>query len=299
MEGEESLPKSLITVCICTYKRPELLSRLLTALDAQETQNKFQYSIVVVDNDSGESGKGVVTDFARTHRIEVHYDVEPRQNIAMARNKALANAKGDFIAFIDDDEFPVSGWLLTLFDACHKYQADGVLGPVIPHFEQTPPRWVTRGGFFDRPRHETGFFIDWTEGRTGNLLFRRKILKGIGDPFKPEFGSGGEDRNFFMRVTAKGCRFVWCDEAVAYEVVPPIRWDRNFMLRRALLRGKMSLQHDNAGLGEVAKSMLAVPLYTLALPVLLLMGYHKFMELPDQTVPITWDASSLCSEQTR
>ena len=114
-----------------------------------------------------------------------------------------------------------------------------VLGPVVPHFEQAPPAWVTRGGFFDWTSPRDGFFIDWTEGRTGNLLFRRKVVKGIGDPFKAEFGSGGEDRSLHVRATAKGCRFVWCDEAVAYEVSRQIRWDRNFMLRRALSGGNV------------------------------------------------------------
>lgn len=95
--------------------------------------------------------------------------------------------------------------------------------------------------------------------------------------FLPEFRSGGEDRNFFMRIMQKGCRFVWCDEAVAYELVPPTRWKVGVMLKRALLRGKMSLHHQTFGMGELAKSAVAVPLYCLALPFLLLFGYHRFL----------------------
>ena len=61
--------------------------------------------------------------------------------------------------------------------------------------------------------------------------------------------------------------FIWCNEAVAYESVPPSRWKRSFMIRRALLRGKMALNHHR-GKGDLAKSVLAVIGYTLALPVL-------------------------------
>jgi hypothetical protein len=51
------------------------------------------------------------------------------------RNKALLHAEGNFIAFIDDDEFPEDDWLCNLFKACMRFGVDGVLGPVNPHFE--------------------------------------------------------------------------------------------------------------------------------------------------------------------
>ena len=60
-------------------------------------------------------------------------------------------ATGNFIAFIDDDEFAIQEWLLTLFHALREYDADGVLAPVNPHFDQGAPQWVVKGGFYDRP----------------------------------------------------------------------------------------------------------------------------------------------------
>jgi hypothetical protein len=80
-----------------------------------------------------------------------------------------------------------------------------------------------------------------------------------------------------MRMIKKGHAFVWCDEAVAYEVVPPVRWKRSFMLRRALLRGKMAL-NQHSGMGDLVKSFLAVIGYALALPVLLVLGQHLAMK---------------------
>src|SRR5687767_2600801 len=99
------MDKAHITVCICTFKRPEMLGRLLQALAAQDTAGKFAYSIVVADNDAGKSGEAVARQYAVT------YCVEPEQNIALARNRAIANATGNYIAFIDDDEFPEKDWL--------------------------------------------------------------------------------------------------------------------------------------------------------------------------------------------
>src|SRR5262249_13059456 len=166
------------------------------------------------------------------------YCVEPQQNIALARNKAFENADGDFVAFIDDDEFPAKYWLLTLFNACNEYGVDGVLGPVNRHFDEEPPGWVMKGKFYERPTSPTGLVIDWRKGRTGNVLLKKRIFAADAQPFKPEFRQG-EDQDFFRRMIDNGHVFIWCNEAVAYEVVPPIRWKRTFMLKRALLRGAM------------------------------------------------------------
>jgi succinoglycan biosynthesis protein ExoM len=271
-------PTPHICVCICTYKRPQLLRRLLGELADQETNGLFGYSIVVADNDHLRSAEAVVKDFAAASTIPVRYCVQPEQNISLTRNKAIANATGDFIAFIDDDEFPAERWLLTLFEACGKYGADGVLGPVKCHFDENPPRWVIKGKFYERPTYPTGFVIDWTKGRTGNVLLRRQTFDDEEAAFSPEFHRAG-DQDFFRRMIAKGRIFIWCDEAVAYEVVPPVRWTRTFMLKRALLRGTIGMQHPTSRWRRIAKAVIAVPVYTIALPFSLMLGHHRFMYL--------------------
>ena len=214
--------------------------------------------------------------FSAACDIPVTYCVEPRQNIALTRNKAVQAAHGDYVVFIDDDEFTVPKWLLTLFTACGEFDVDGVLGPVKPHFDETPPAWVVDGKFYDRPSYPTGMVIDWRKGRTGNTLLKRHVFDGEDTPFRPEFLTG-EDQDFFRRMIGKGFVFVWCHEALAYEVVPPIRWGRAFMLKRALLRGAISLVHPTAGASAVAKSAVAVPLYLVALPFAAVLGQGRFM----------------------
>lgn len=266
-----------ISVCICTFKRPNLLKRLLAELDRQQTEGLFNYSVVVSDNDYKQSAEQVVSDFSSATSLLTTYCVEPEQNIALARNKALENAKGDFIAFIDDDEFPVKNWLCNLFKTCEAYGVDGVFGPVKAYFEHEPPQWVTKGRFFERPTHDTGYKMDGAEMRTGNVLFRREILGRINRAFRSEFGTGSEDVDFFGRMLKKGCSFVWCDEAVVYEVVPPSRCRRGYLLRRALLRGSTFPNRSSDRMRNLAKSVVAVPIYTLALPVLALSGQHRFI----------------------
>ena len=266
-----------ISVCICTYKRPEFLTRLLRDLASQETEGQFGFSIVVVNNDSSRSAEAVVSSFAAASPIPVLYSVEPRQNIALARNRAIENADGEFIAFIDDDEFPTKRWLLTLFQALKEYNVDGVLGPVKPHFDVEPPRWVVKTKLYDRPSYPTGLVIDWKKGRTGNVLLRRAIIDaGDGPAFRPEFRTG-EDQDFFRRMIEKGCRFIWCHEALAYEVVPPMRWKRRIILKRALLSGASSVLHPTSAEHRTAKAILAVPAYAAALPFTVFLGQDRLM----------------------
>jgi len=266
-----------ISVCICTYHRPVLLKRLLTELSRQHTKRLFRFSIVIADNDYNQSAKQVVSEFAATSSIPIIYCMEPEKNIALVRNKALENAKGDFIAFIDDDEIPAVDWLCNLFETCNANGVDGVLGPVRPHFEHKPPQWVIKGKIFERPEHKNGYKMDWPETRTGNLLFRRKILNGVNYAFRAEFGTGSEDVDFFRRMMSNGKSFVWCNNAVVYETVPPGRCKRSYLLKLALLRGGNSLKHRERLARNLIKSFIAVPMYCLALPFLFVAGRHYFM----------------------
>lgn len=267
-----------ISVCVCTYKRPEFLERLLADLGVQETDGLFTYSIVVTDNDSLRSAEALVKEFAAKTPIHVTYSVEARQNICLARNTAIEHSTGEFVAFIDDDEFPEKRWLVNLFKACNTEGVAGVLGPVKSYFDKNAPQWVVKGGFYDRPTHPTGFVIDWIEGRTGNVLLKTQLFEHGVPPFDPAFHRGG-DTDFFRRMIEKGRVFIWCDEAVVYEEVPPVRWTRAFMLKRALLRGKLTLKNPGFGVRSIATSALAVATYAVALPFALLMGQHRFMNI--------------------
>jgi succinoglycan biosynthesis protein ExoM len=268
-----------ISVCICTYQRPVMLHRLLRALEAQLTGAQFTYSVVVADNDRAGSAREGVESFSRRSSLAVTYCSQPERNIALTRNAAIAHATSDLIAFIDDDEFPVPEWLLRLYEALVSGSAAAVLGPVRPHFETPPPAWVIQGRFCERPECPTGTVLDWQNCRTGNVLFRRSVLAAGEPPFREEFGTGGEDKDFFMRLAKAGHTFVWCNEAVVSESVPASRLTRKYMLQRALLRGKNSFRLRHKHFSSVIKSMVAVPVYCLVLPVALLRGPVRLMHI--------------------
>jgi len=273
-----------VTICVCSYRRPELLKRLFDALAVQRTDGLFNYSCVVVDNDEAASARAVVEGQRIRFPVSIRYEVEPARNFALARNRAISLVSGNLFAFIDDDEVPREDWLLQLWRTLHQYHADAVLGPVRPYFATEPPSWIVRSRICERPSHKTGSMLEWKQTRTGNVLLRTSIVTEDGVQFDPGYGIGGEDVDFFKRAALAGRTFVWCEEAPAYELVPEARLRRRYHVKRALLQGHVSWKYSKERISSLGtmrvavKAFLASVLYTSVLPLLFLLGDHLGMK---------------------
>jgi len=253
---------------VATYRRPDILKTTLTHLFSQPHIPDHIVISAVNSTDIPDLGPN-------SGKVQVLFG---SAGLTAQRNKGLGYLIQctDVIAFIDDDEFPCREWLLTLFTTCREHKVDGVLGPVLRHFDQAPPKWLEKSNFYVRRVNPTGMPVEWLEARTGNVLLKRELVAGDPAPFRPEFRAG-EDQDFFRRKIGEGRKFIWCAEAEAFETVPPARWNKKYLLRKALLRGATAGLHTNVV--GVVKSVVAIPLYTLALPFALVAGQQYFMTL--------------------
>ncbi len=234
-----------ISVCVCTFRRPERLLHLLRSLHRQ-TPTTPPFEVFVVDNDASRSAEPAVRQ-ARAEGLDVHYAVEPRRGIAAARNRSVAPARGEYVAFIDDDEEADPQWLVQLWSAVRRYGADGSIGPVIPRFLDGTPRWLVDGKFFERPRFPTGTVLAAKLTRTGNALVRRQLLMSLPGPFDEMYDlTGGEDTDLFVRLVARGARFIAVDSAIVYEHLSPARTTVRWLLRRRFLAGLGGARADYA-----------------------------------------------------
>lgn len=269
-----------ISVCICTFHRDAMLARLLKMLAIQDTSNLFQVSVVVVDNDPAGPSRDLVLRLGKELGLQVKYEVEPVRTIAAARNHALRLAAGNFIAMIDDDEFPPPNWLLTMYRAIQTFDVDGVLGPVRPFFEQQPPAWLMRGEFSGAPAYPTGSLLSWQQTYAGNALLKAEVCSKRNMPFDESFTIGGEDQVFFRSAMQSGCRFVAVEEGTVYEIVPPERWTKKYYLRRAIANGFNAHKAERSQAWNLSrittplKSVVAVCVYAAVLPFTLLLGDH-------------------------
>jgi len=275
--------RDYVSVCVCTYQRPALLAKLLDALDEQLTGDAFSFEVVIVENDRRRSSEALVLERAARTRVPVRYDCEPERNISLARNRTVRDARGNLIAFIDDDERPGRDWLRSLHRTLRDSGADGVLGPVMPEFPADAPGWLKDGRVFERPRHETGTRIGSRDARTGNVLLNRSLFVDGETWFDSTLGrTGGEDTDFFARQRAQGHVFVWCDEAVTYETIPSERWSASFHLRRMWRSGTISGERVRSGLLSPAflvRIGLLLGGCLLAAPVSVLLSKHRRMKV--------------------
>lgn len=235
-----------VVVAVATYQRPDHLARCLRALvrECEATragQLGLAASVLVVDNDPDGSAGPVAANFADRG---VCYVLEPRPGIAAARNRALCEAKGvDLLAFVDDDEEPVDGWLAMMVDTRDRYEAAAVAGRVVSDLDDLDDDWIRAGAFFRRRTLPTGSPIG--VGATNNLLLDLHTINRLGLRFDDRYGlSGGSDTDFTRRLVRAGGRLVWCDEAVMVDNVPSHRLTREWVLARAQRMGNTHVVVD-------------------------------------------------------
>ncbi len=220
----------VVSICLCTYKRPEQLLLCLKSILAQDFGHALE--VIVTDNDAMGTGKTIVDQmiapFAR-QGVMLSYLVEKVQNIALARNRCVNAARGEFVAFIDDDEIASSHWLGNLYRTLIETGADGAWGPVVPVIPESFPEWMRRSRLFDRPNPEHRSAVGVNNLRTGNAMVRRSLLGMRTGPFDEAFGrTGGSDWDLFSWLHNQGFKFIWAKDAEVFECVEEnrscIRW---------------------------------------------------------------------------
>jgi succinoglycan biosynthesis protein ExoM len=235
-----------VTVCIPSFRRPKGLAKLLEALAALETHAAV--TVLVADNDSE---KHEASDFcesihAKGYRWPLACIVVKERGIAQARNalveRALTAHNGEFIAMLDDDEWPQPQWLDEFLRVQNETGADALHGAVLRAFETAPSATAADCADMRPWRNPTGA-LSMIES-TSNIFLRRECLEQMPKPwFDPGFAlTGGEDRDFFTRLRASGAKFAWADDAVIYAHVPASRATLGWALKRAYRVGNSDMR---------------------------------------------------------
>lgn len=270
-----SLP--YVYVCVPTFRRPDGLRKLLAHFERLNYAGRVE--VIVVDNDA-ETGAGaaIVEQVSRTFRFPISCVVEPRRGHTYAYNRAFVSAcratpAPDYVAVIDDDEFPDPNWLTEMIRVAQNYNADIVGGPVFPVFD-APGHWLAKSGLYAPHRYKTGR-VAMIYG-AGNMLIRRNVLEQyLDEPFDHAFAfTGGSDCEFFWRCRRDGHRFAWADNAHVFETTPRSRTTVGYLLRRKFRNGAEATRidrklagHTDGGVRRWCKGLGLIGSGALTLPI--------------------------------
>ena len=263
-----------VSVVVPTCGRADVLGRTLDTLRAQDYP---RYEVVVVDNAPQRPGTAEVVREAAAAGLPVRHVQEPRRGVTYARNRGLAEARGELVAYADDDVLVDRGWLRALVDGFADEAVAAVTGHILPAEMETPAQVLIEqyGGFgkgcarrrFDR----TGFsvaddagvrrvpagpgslypYLPGSYGSGANMAFRADVLRELGG-FDPALGSGGavragEDIDALLRVVLAGHALVYEPSAIV--------WHTHKRELRALRR---TVYDYGVGLGAVIAKRLVI-----------------------------------------
>ncbi|HEY8572376.1 glycosyltransferase family 2 protein [Phenylobacterium sp.] len=225
-----------VDVGVCTFRRPAV-AETLASLGRQQLPAGVRLRVIVADNDEQPSAEATVRAVAQAHGLDLAYVHAPARNISLARNACLEAAQGRFLAFIDDDETATPGWLAALLAEADRGSWDAVLGPVKAVYGDDAPEWIAAGDFHSTAPVEVNGKI--LKGYAGNVLIRRSTIEPLGLRFDLARGrQGGEDDDFFYRLTDAGGAIGFAPDALAYEPVPAGRASLRWLLKRSFRTGQ-------------------------------------------------------------
>src|SRR5579863_9995619 len=103
-----------VTIILCTYNRCQRLARALDSVASSTVSDSVKWEVLVVDNNSTDQTREVAEEFSRSHPGHFRYCFEPKQGKSHALNAGIREARGDILAFLDDDVTVGPTWLQDL-----------------------------------------------------------------------------------------------------------------------------------------------------------------------------------------
>lgn len=241
-----------ITLAVCTWNRAPFLRQTLAGIARQDYPAEA-LEVLVIDNNSTDDTRAVVAEFAGGPHAPRHV-LETRQGLDHARNRAIAEARGDIILFADDDILVEPDWVRQIAvpfaqDADHRIGCVG--GEVVPVFPDGLPDWVREWHAPLNFRPETGPIPPQHSPMGANFALPKAVLAKVG-PFATGLDRqgrnlfGGGDGEMVRRVRAAGYEVWFAPAAKVRHQMPASRTTFRYAARHAFDSAR-SRTADRAG----------------------------------------------------
>jgi glycosyltransferase involved in cell wall biosynthesis len=258
-----------ISVIVATRNRCELLASTLDALGRQNWPRQ-RFEIVVADNGSTDGTRDIVVRASRVGGPSIRYLFVATPGKSHAVNAALEIARGEILAFTDDDVRPERHWLAYLDAAIGRPGVSFVAGRVLPIWETAPPEWMSPAlyGVLAVPDNGTRPVAIATAAADvmpigANMAVLRTVIDRIGG-LRIDLGKlegtlrTGEDHEFFLRMLHAGCQGAYEPRAVVHHWVPTARLDPSYF-RRWLYQNGRDVARLETSYPDTARRLFGVP----------------------------------------
>ena len=264
-----------ISAAICTHNRSDLLARALESL-CRQSLPEDDFEVLVVDNASSDDTEAVARSFC-DGRAHFTYVAEPALGLSRARNRALKEARGHYIAFLDDDAVAEPDWLQEILSAFAEAVPEPgcVGGKSQPDWQRPRPLWLHDA------QMQALSIIDWSDKAFfveppyflvgTNIAYDRRLILDIGG-FDESLGRlgkallSGEEVEIVDRIRAAGRLIYYTPRAVVSHLVSGTRLTKAWHFERAkwqgisdgLVRRDRGRRAWPANLGEVARELFSL-----------------------------------------
>jgi len=233
-----------------TYNRRHLLEKTLASIAAIELPSGVNAECIVVDNRSTDDTRQLVAEFSTRSVFPTNYVYEERPGSSHARNRAVEEAHGEFILFIDDDAVAEPSWVAEMLSEMQRRQLDVACGMVVPQWCQTPPRWLGPSLYARLAIHDAARLLSAEPAErnkihnyfSANVGFRRRVFERFGG-FRADLGVvgsnpiSGEDTELFTRIVAGGGLIGFAPRARVRHIIPAERMRRYYLWRKSFAFG--------------------------------------------------------------
>jgi len=233
-----------VSAVICSYNRARFIINAVESIFAQD-YDRALFEVIVVDNNSTDNTKELLETFRQQHpEYNFRYYVETNQGVAWARTRCAREAKGEIVAYLDDDSTAQPGWLASIVAFFDQHPAAwSVGGKITPRFLTGIPGWYSKyffglvGNFDQGPRVKRLTGARYPCG--ANMAFRAEVFKEIGY-FNTDLGRKGggllanEEKDIYLRILAQNHEVYYLPHVEVLHSVEANKFDRNYVRRHSM-----------------------------------------------------------------
>jgi glucosyl-dolichyl phosphate glucuronosyltransferase len=261
-----------ISVIIATYNRSDMLAVALESLIRMTVRAGVEWQVLIVDNNSKDSTKAVAESFVAKYPERARYIFEAQQGKSFALNTGIAAARGDILAFTDDDVTVHPDWIIEMCSTFETFHCAGVGGKIVPVWNIPKPDWLEMDGPYKLMNAVVSFDLGsdpcpiTTTALGANFAFDKEVFQrygGFRTDLGPTVGSEirGEDSELCRRLIKAGESLIFAPGAIVYHPVEKKRTHKSYFQAWYLGRGRASIRE--LGIPENAVRYFKVPRYML------------------------------------